>query len=538
MSNNFLGNTISQSDLATETTLKRVEEALALGGASNATIVDVNIPSQTTFLEVNIAAQSLLDIQVQSGGVDLATQTTAASQLTSLQLLDDTVVELGTNTYTEATSKGNLIGVVRSDILLSKGNTNNEIVPLQVNNEGALYTTSNRTNLDYFNARFLRRVFESRLLFSKDVDVWEEVGTIDNAIYDATTQSIDYDNTMSIQDFVRRTKRRFSIALGQDFVILMEVKFEADLVNKRTSCGWGNDGQDTAPYMEFYSENGVGIRAQSEGAVIDVVQTNWNVDTLNGSGPSGITVNFTTSSFVAVLMGNNRSYVRQFGVLVQGQIIVCHRIVRTGTDFHSAWSNMNNRLYYRMESLVSEATIHTMSQGQCVIHQSHDGSERPSNPIMRSMYHDSGIFVAGGQHFACAGLRYDAAVANTEFVEITIYSIHCTRSSVEGFYLITLILNPTIANTVAGDWTAETITGDTPLEFFRGTETGGDRLISGGLLLYSVGVNDSQCTFKLPSMGLKLGEGDEIFVGVEARQSVTNAKCGLSWFEGAVAPWA
>jgi hypothetical protein len=59
--------------------------------------------------------------------------------LTALQLIDDPVVVLGTATYTETTTSGNVIGVVRNDALAALAGTDNEIAPLQVNASGALY---------------------------------------------------------------------------------------------------------------------------------------------------------------------------------------------------------------------------------------------------------------------------------------------------------------------------------------------------------------------------------------------------------------
>ncbi len=62
--------------------------------------------------------------------------------LTALQLIDDTVKTLGTDTYTEATTKGNLMGAVRNDGNTTLVDTDNEIAPLQVNADGALYAHS------------------------------------------------------------------------------------------------------------------------------------------------------------------------------------------------------------------------------------------------------------------------------------------------------------------------------------------------------------------------------------------------------------
>ena len=58
--------------------------------------------------------------------------------LTALQLIDDPVQVLGTDTYTEATSKGVTLGAVRRDADTSLVNTTNEFAPLQVDANGRL----------------------------------------------------------------------------------------------------------------------------------------------------------------------------------------------------------------------------------------------------------------------------------------------------------------------------------------------------------------------------------------------------------------
>lgn len=61
----------------------------------------------------------------------------------STELLDDTVVTLGDDTYSEATSKGIVIGGVRNDAGTSLADTDQEFAPLQFNANGML-----NTNLD------------------------------------------------------------------------------------------------------------------------------------------------------------------------------------------------------------------------------------------------------------------------------------------------------------------------------------------------------------------------------------------------------
>jgi hypothetical protein len=73
------------------------------------------------------------------GRVDgLETSNTAIQ--TAVELIDDTVATLGTTTYTEATTKGLIVGAVRRDANTSLANTTNEVTPLQVNATGELKT--------------------------------------------------------------------------------------------------------------------------------------------------------------------------------------------------------------------------------------------------------------------------------------------------------------------------------------------------------------------------------------------------------------
>jgi hypothetical protein len=58
--------------------------------------------------------------------------------LTALQLIDDTVTVLGTDTYTETTSKGLTIGAVRRDADTTLVGTTNEFGPLQMDANGRL----------------------------------------------------------------------------------------------------------------------------------------------------------------------------------------------------------------------------------------------------------------------------------------------------------------------------------------------------------------------------------------------------------------
>lgn len=99
--------------------------------------VTVNNAAGASAVNIQDGGNSItIDGTVSVTGV--ATETTLASILTSSQLIDDTIATLGTDTYTEAVTKGQIIGAVRRDADTTLVSLTNEIAPLQVDANGRL----------------------------------------------------------------------------------------------------------------------------------------------------------------------------------------------------------------------------------------------------------------------------------------------------------------------------------------------------------------------------------------------------------------
>lgn len=86
--------------------------------------------------EMQVDVLTMPSTAVTNAGT-FATQVDGAA-LTALQLIDDPVQVLGTDTYTEAASKGVTLGAVRRDADTTLVNTTNEFAPLQVDANGRL----------------------------------------------------------------------------------------------------------------------------------------------------------------------------------------------------------------------------------------------------------------------------------------------------------------------------------------------------------------------------------------------------------------
>jgi hypothetical protein len=110
-----------------------------LGSNSGVDVGDVTINNAAGVSAVNIQDGGntiTVDGAVTTSGT--VTEANSGSILTSVQLIDDTIKTLGTDTYTETSTKGSVIGAVRRDANTTLVDTTNEVAPLQVNATGEL----------------------------------------------------------------------------------------------------------------------------------------------------------------------------------------------------------------------------------------------------------------------------------------------------------------------------------------------------------------------------------------------------------------
>ena len=91
-----------------------------------------------TELAAAINVSSQMDVNLAANGIGLATSAKQDTIITAVQLLDDTVQVLGTDVYTEATSKGITLGAVRRDADTTLVSLTNEFGPLQMDANGRL----------------------------------------------------------------------------------------------------------------------------------------------------------------------------------------------------------------------------------------------------------------------------------------------------------------------------------------------------------------------------------------------------------------
>lgn len=120
-----------------------IKLALGAEGAFDV-LVDSGQQSRANSVPVTLSTEDAAYLDQIEGYVDGieglvdGLETSNSAIQTSVELIDDTVKVLGTDTYTEATTKGLVMGAVRRDADTTLVNTTNEVAPLQVDANGRL----------------------------------------------------------------------------------------------------------------------------------------------------------------------------------------------------------------------------------------------------------------------------------------------------------------------------------------------------------------------------------------------------------------
>lgn len=112
----------------------------------NSTLAVVGGGTEAAAMRVTIASDTTGVLSVDDNGASLTIDNA------QLELLDDVIVTLGTDTYTETTSKGSVISAVRNDALATLADTDNEFTPLQVDAMGALWVNESPNVVDSNNS--------------------------------------------------------------------------------------------------------------------------------------------------------------------------------------------------------------------------------------------------------------------------------------------------------------------------------------------------------------------------------------------------
>jgi len=178
--------------------------------------------------------------------------------------------------------------------------------------------TSNTVELASFNHRL-----------GKEADYWDEsIGSGGTSTHNSNTCSVDMATTTAIGSAVsRQTFRHFEYRRGSTQTIYISCVFGAPVANNFRRIGYFDDFNG-AFFQVSGSGFALGYRSSVTGSAVDTIipQSAFNQDKLNGTGPSGITLDLTKPNLYVIEYSWAGVTTVKYNVIIDGKIIPIHRI--------------------------------------------------------------------------------------------------------------------------------------------------------------------------------------------------------------------
>jgi hypothetical protein len=169
-------------------------------------------------------------------------------------------------------------------------------------------------------------IFDSKQIFDDQPLLWDDQETVGSEATDSVHSVNTASTTLSVNattncERTRQTFQRFNYQPGKSQTILMTAVMGTGGTGIEKTIGYIDDNNGLA----FVQENGVVrtlVRTKTSGSPVDskVSQTNWNIDVMDGTGPSGITADWSKAQVFIIdfeWLGVGRI---RFGLIIDGMI--------------------------------------------------------------------------------------------------------------------------------------------------------------------------------------------------------------------------
>jgi len=393
--------------------------------------------------------------------------------------------------------------------------------------------SSDLYNLDAFARKRVSNpesLFDSKQLWDNSPNFWDELletGAGITSAHSVATASTVFTSTLNTAGkFTRQTFMRFNYQPGKSQLI-----YVTGVLNR---SGGGTGVQRRIGYFDddnglFFEDNegtyNVVRRTKTSGSVVDnkVAQASWNLDALDGTGQSGVTIDFAKAQiFIIDFEWLSVGQVR-FGFVMDGGVIYCHALSSLNIYTVAYMSTPNLPVRYQMIT-TSGSPASTM---ECIC----------STVISEGGSIDLGTL----RYKSTAGVHLDANAADTLYALIGVrlkstalgVTVKTVAASVisetnDDFEWVVL-MNPTVAGAfVYVDETNSAI--QTVLGVTANTVTGGVG-ITGGFVKANATIPREQID-NARRLGAKIdGTRDELVLCVRPLSSNANIQGSVTWRE-------
>jgi hypothetical protein len=226
---------------------------------------------------------------------------------------------------------------------------------------------SNSPNIDAFGRLRVSNpftLFDSSHRFS-DNGLWSTATAVSgSATFDANEGLINLGVTAaSGSEVIRETTKVFSYQPGKSLLVLSTFVMNAAKTGLRQRVGYY--GAANGYYLE-QNDSTVSFveRSSVSGSLVNtpVAQASWNVDPLNGSGPSGITLNLTKAQILFMDLEWLGVGTVRIGFVIDGNFYVCHKFQHANIIASTYITTASLPLRYEITNTAATASSSRLKQ--------------------------------------------------------------------------------------------------------------------------------------------------------------------------------
>ena len=208
-------------------------------------------------------------------------------------------------------------------------------------------------------------LFDSQNRYGKDTQFDESTATGASSTFLTDESSVRMDvTTTSGSKIVRQSYRSFAYQPGKSLLVLATFVMNTPKTNLRQRVGYFNTQNGV-----FFQVNGTTksfvLRSYVTGSVSDartVNQADWNGDKLDGTGPSGLTLDVSKAQilfmdFEWLGVGNVRC-----GFIINGEYIICHTFQNANQIANVYMTTAILPVRYELENTDTTASASSMKQ--------------------------------------------------------------------------------------------------------------------------------------------------------------------------------
>lgn len=324
-------------------------------------------------------------------------------------------------------------------------------------------------------------IFDAKLINDHQPLFFDEIvsGAGASATFDTGESSVSLSVTQNADYVVRQTFMRFNYQPGKSQQIILTGVLGEPVANTSAKIGYFNSST-AAPYTAsldgvYFGSDGTDnfVAISNNGTEDKATQANWNIDAMDGTGPSGITVDFDRVQIFFIdieWLGVGRVRV---GLVIDGLVYYVHEFLHANVSGQTKVYMQSANHSVRYEARSTGGTLTVKQICSTVISE---GGLEPSG-VVRAISNGTSSINVGTTTEGILFYRLNSSRPETT-IALDSFSILNTANNTNN-YRYSVLLNPTIAGTALSYTNISNSAVDFAVGQGNNTLTGGVEILTG-----------------------------------------------------------